>query len=347
MINVKEIIKSLIAIESISGKEGAIAEVVSRYLRKVGLSPKRIKNNVYAEIGTQGPTLLLNAHMDTVPPSTAWKNNPYDAEEHNGNLYGLGACDDKGALACLIAVMQKLSETTLQGRVIFLASAQEEVSGRDGIRAFLKAYNDIDAAIIAEPTGNTPCASMKGLGYVDIRVTGKAAHASIPDSGKNAIAKAAKVVEAIIAQQWPPEATVVPTTIKGGRKNNVIPDICIIQCDMRFTSSQALIEIEKTLKGIVGKDGEIHMSESHQEKKTAMTERIVTLAEETTGKKAEVFPAFCDAAFLACPFVICGPGEFSQAHAPNEHVAIAELDQAVDIYYKVAQRFLQDSKHIE
>ena len=132
------LLRRLIATPSPSREEGAAADIMEAELRSMGYKPHRKGNNVWAEASARDdskPTILLDAHIDTVRPSAAWSRDPYDACIEDGRLYGLGSNDTGGSVVSLLAAFDFLAQRPQPYNLIYLASAEEEVTGAGGVRA--------------------------------------------------------------------------------------------------------------------------------------------------------------------------------------------------------------------
>ncbi|MBQ1649948.1 MAG: M20/M25/M40 family metallo-hydrolase, partial [Prevotella sp.] len=191
-----ELLKRLIATPSVSRDEAKAADVMEEAMRGYGLAPERIGNNLMirsAEWDDSKPTILLNAHIDTVKPVSTWTRDPFTPTMEGDRLYGLGANDCGGGLVSLLQVFRILerplschhvtsspegedNNTTPcnssplfkrgaggESNLIYLASCEEEVSGVNGIRAVLPLLPKIDVAIVGEPTGLQPAIAERGL----------------------------------------------------------------------------------------------------------------------------------------------------------------------------------------
>ena len=166
-----DLLKKLIATPSISREEGAAADVFENQLKTYGILYQRKGNNLWcipSKIDEGKPTLLLNAHIDTVKPVTSWTRNPFEPLLEGEKLYGLGSNDCGGGLVTLLQVYRYFQEHESPYNIIYLASAEEEVSGANGISSILPLLPHIDVAIVGEPTGMQPAVAEKGLMVVDM-----------------------------------------------------------------------------------------------------------------------------------------------------------------------------------
>ena len=200
-----ELLQSLIRIPSHSREESAAADLLQQEMISRGLYPQRRGNNLWALSHTyleNRPTLLLNAHLDTVRPTSGWLHNPYEPIIKGNRLYGLGANDCGGGLVSLLETFCLLLQHPQSYNLIFLASAEEEVSGKNGICSVLPLLPSIDIAIIGEPTSLQPAIAERGLMVLDCTALGKAGHAA-RNEGINAIYRAIEDIQWIRTYQFP------------------------------------------------------------------------------------------------------------------------------------------------
>ena len=236
-----DLLKKLIATPSVSRNEKEAADIMEQTIRKYGFEPHREANNIWIidpHYDESRPTLLLNAHIDTVKPVASWTRNPFSPDVEEGVLYGLGSNDCGGGLCSLLQIFRMLTAKPQQYNLIYLASAEEEVSGKDGITRALPLLPHIDLAIVGEPTGMNPAVAEKGLMVLDVIAHGKSGHAA-RNEGVNAI------YEALDDMRWirdykfekvseflgPTKMTL--TVVNAGTQHNVIPDKCTMLVDIR------------------------------------------------------------------------------------------------------------------
>ena len=229
-----ELLQRLISIPSVSRDEQAAADQLQQTMESYGLSPRREGNNLWVENKgcTDGlPTILLNAHIDTVRPVASWSRNPYTAEIEDGKLFGLGSNDCGGGLVSLLQVFRFLSGRPQHYNLIYLASAEEEVSGTNGICRVLPLLPSVDVAIVGEPTGMQPAIAEKGLMVIDLIAKGKSGHAARSE-GVNAIYKMLDDLTWLrdyrfkrVSELLGPTLMNV-TMVNAGTQHNVVPDKC-------------------------------------------------------------------------------------------------------------------------
>ena len=245
------VLSRLISIPSISRSETEAADYLYNYLKERGAYPQRCNNNVWCEqpvIKGERPTLLLNAHIDTVKPAASWQHDPFKPTFEGECLYGLGSNDCGGGLVSLMLTFLALRDVELPYHLVFLASAEEEVSGKNGIEAVLPLLPPIDVAIVGEPTEMQPAVAEKGLMVLDCTAHGVSGHAA-RNEGVNAIYEAMKDIEWFNTYCFekqtdllgPVKMTV--TLIQAGTQHNVVPDTCNFTVDVRANECYSNEEI--------------------------------------------------------------------------------------------------------
>ena len=236
-----ELLKKLIATPSISRDETAAADVLEAYMKEKGLNPQRHGNNTWCvspDFDESKPVILLNAHIDTVKPVAGWQHDPFTPVIEGDKLYGLGSNDCGGGLMALLQVFMLLINEKKAYNLIYLASCEEEVSGKNGIESVLPLLPKIDFAIVGEPTGMQPAIAEKGLMVIDAVAHGKAGHAA-RNEGDNAIYHAMKDIQWLSEWQFPKQTDLLGpvkntvTIVNAGTQHNVIPDTCTFTIDVR------------------------------------------------------------------------------------------------------------------
>lgn len=305
-----------------------------------------------------GPTFLLCSHLDVVPVQDEGQ---WDPEIADGRLIGRGACDAKGAIAAMIAACERLAARRggLQGTLI-LAFVADEESNAEGVRALVGRGLCADAAIVGEPTNNTVVLSSRGSVRLGVRFGGRAAHASSPSRGVNAIYGAARFILAIESLDAELNArgsmgSCSATVVSGGSKLNVVPDACSVQVDRRLgpdeTADSAISGIESCLARVAldapGVSYELSPAGLWVEPfELEASSELATLLLSTVGQASPgpIFPAVSDAPHLIAvgiPTAILGPGSLETAHSRGEYVEVGELRRAVDLYERLVRAFLR------
>ena len=355
------------------GAEGGAARVLAGYLQALGIEVclhevEADRPNVIATWrGGPGPTLLLNGHLDVVPPATGWTREPFGGEVLDGSIYGRGAADAKGGLAAIAAALRSLKRQGFSphGTIVFTAVVDEEV-GQIGTRELQTQGLKADFGLVAEPTGLLPMVAHKGRIIAEIRVGGRAAHASLWEQGDNAINRSLPVLGAInrlqdrLQLQKHPmlgSPSVSVTMIHAGSAPNSIPEECVLTVDRRLVPGERVEVAKDELNRLVAHVGagfpgfEAEVTFPYVAPAMEVDVRMPVVAElrravaAQTGRDPGVHGmlATCDAGILSemgIPSVIFGPGDLELAHKPDEHVKVDELVQAAEIFAALIVRLL-------
>lgn len=332
------LLKELVATPSVSRDESAAAAKIAAFIGSKGYAAQRCGNNVYAlsrGYSSEKPTLLLDAHIDTVRPAAGWKHDPFSPTEDGGRLYGLGTNDDGASLVSLLAAFLAVDGHALPYNIIMSASAEEEVSGKGGIEMVLPHFPHIDAGLIAEPTGLRAAVAEKGLMVIDFTAHGRAGHAARGE-GVNAVYKALDDVAALRAlclDRVSPtlgRATVNVTIINAGTQHNVIPAECTFTADVRSNelySNQELFSIIASAVGSDAKARSFRLNSSGIQPTHPLARRASVMGCEAFGS-----PTLSNQALLPFPTIKIGPGESSRSHTADEYVEIREIAEGVAFF---------------
>ncbi len=334
----QSLLKSLIAIPSLSREEEAVCNFLQEYLTGKGLKVRRKNNNLYLisqEFDEAKPTLLLNAHLDTVKPAAGWQQDPYTPLEKDGRIYGLGSNDDGASLVCLLATFLILQETKQSYNLIFLASAEEEISGNKGIESVLEELPPCSFAIVGEPTGMHPAIAEKGLMVLDCISRGVAGHAA-RNEGVNAIYKAISDIQWFQTYTFPKVSDMLGavktsvTQITAGTQHNVTPGECTFVVDVRSNdcySNQELFELIKANVACEVMPRSFRLNSSHISSDHPFVQRAILQGRTPFGS-----PTLSDQSLIPYPSVKIGPGESSRSHTSGEYIYLDELKEAITIY---------------
>ena len=336
-----ELLKKLIRIPSISREEGLCADLIENYIAENGYTVSRLKNNVWTiASGFDGnrPTLLLNSHIDTVKPVDGWSFDPFIPTEKDGKIYGLGSNDAGASVVALLHTFFLLSQENQPYNLIFSATAEEELSGKDGIELLLKELPKIDFAIVGEPTNMQLAVAEKGLMVLDCKAHGKAGHAA-RNEGENAIYKALADIEWFRNYRFPNvseflgEVKMSVTQINAGTQHNVVPDRCTFVVDIRSNELYSNEEILEEIKKHISCDA-VPRSTRLSSSATPLNHPIIVKAKET-GREIFGSPTLSDQALMPFPSVKIGPGKSSRSHTADEFVEIKEIEQGISVYYEL------------
>jgi acetylornithine deacetylase/succinyl-diaminopimelate desuccinylase-like protein len=290
--------------------------------------------------------VALSGHLDTVPKGVNWTRE--QGELDGGRVYGRGTADMKGACACMLQAAQQLMDDDLDFYVLF--TTDEEVR-MDGARALVKTHGAKNACgiVIGEPTGMNVAYKEKGVSSFELRTKGKAAHASMPLLGDNAIVRMGHLLSKLDDLSADPElqtgVTFNITTINGGVKNNVIPDLCEVEIDVRLPypvrASQVEAMVHKRLKG---ETYDLTVPYEMHAFQTDTSSPMLQIALEKLGTEPVEMPYATEAA-VYCEvnknILICGPGNADLAHAADEYVERKNLDRTVSLYTTLARKMAQ------
>jgi len=335
------LLKKLVAVPSVSRDEAGAADVMEAAMNDWGLSPRREGNNIWAVAdGHEGarPTVLLNAHIDTVRPVSSWTRDPYAPLTEDGRLYGLGSNDCGGGLVALLMAFRIMNERKRSYNLVYLASAEEEVSGPGGISMVLPLLPHIDVAIVGEPTGMQPAVAEKGLMVLDVTARGRSGHAARGE-GLNAIYEALDDMlwlrnyrfERVSGFLGPTSMTL--TQVKAGTQHNVVPDCCEMVVDVRtnelYTNEEVYELVRSHLKSEV-RARSFRLHSSHIPLDHPLVRRCVGMGMQPFGS-----PTLSDQALMPFCSLKLGPGESSRSHSADEFIYINEIEQAIPIYVRL------------
>lgn len=367
------LLRSMIRAASVNppGGERNCAEVVYKKLASLGLEVEYVerepgRTNVVTRLkgGRGTPVLLYNGHIDVVPPGNGWSHDPFSGEIDGGRLYGRGAADMKSGVASMVAAVEAIvkSGARLRGDLILTAVADEETGSLRGTRYLIANGLKADMAVVSEPTDLRIEIANKGILWAEIIARGRGSHASRPHLGVNAIDKMHAIIEAlhgIKLEGWnelfdvPPPVLSV-TTIQGGTKINVIPDLCKIEVDRRLlpgeTPEAALSQIKNAIDSVKERDHqletEINVLDEWPPMQVSPEEPVVkslaSVVEKLTGGKPKLYgkAAGTDASWLVrdagIPTVLYGPGDPRLSHTPDENVELVKVADAAKVFAVLA-----------
>ena len=347
------LLKDLVRFPSLSGEEDAVASFVKNYVREAGLPVGRVQNNVCFALGNGRDRLLLNTHLDVVPPSEGHPYDPFEPTEVDGQLYGRGTVDAKASGAAMTTALVELARegwTPPGGQVIAALTACEETGGDyNGLEAVRPHLPPLGAAIVGEPTALQPCVAQKGLLILNVHAHGRAAHAARSHLGDNAILRAMRDLRRLgdvsfgRTDPFLGRLSLTATTIEGGSARNVVPDRCSFTLDIRTTPSYTHKEITERLRDLLESEVEVH-SDRIVPVATPVTARIVRACQAALSE-AQPFgsPTASDWIFLHdVPTVKIGPGLSERSHTAGEHIAVKEVVRAVEAYKGIIRAYFSE-----
>ncbi len=337
------LLKRLIATPSVSRDEEKAADIMMEEIGHYGFPAIRDGNNIWItdpKMRDDRPTLLLNAHIDTVKPVASWTRDPFSPDIEGDTLYGLGSNDCGGGLVSLLQAFRFLVTKPRLYNLVYLASCEEEVSGINGIRRVIDKLPHIDVAIVGEPTGMEPAVAEKGLMVIDMTAHGKSGHAA-RDEGINAI------YEALDDMLWVRDykfdrvsdflgPTVMNlTVVNSGTQHNVIPDECRMVIDVRsnenYDNEEIFHFIDEHTKSEC-KARSFHLRSSHIPLDHPLVQQLISLGKHPFGS-----PTLSDQALMPWPSLKLGPGQSSRSHSADEFIRISEIEDAIGTYIRLIE----------
>ena len=336
------LLKALIETPSVSRNEENAANLLASYLDKWQLPYGREANNLWVgcpDWQNDRPTIMLNAHIDTVKPVSTWTRDPYKASQEGDILYGLGSNDCGGGLVSLLQTYRIMLNKPRNYNILWVASAEEEVSGSNGFSRVLSRLPNIDVAIVGEPTGMQPAIAEKGLMVIDGYADGVSGHAA-RNEGVNAIYEALddlvwlrdyrfRKVSPLLG-----ETKMTVTVVEAGTQHNVIPDSLHFVIDIRtneYYQNEFVFEfLRKKMKKcrLEARSFRLHSSsitESHPLIKKC----------KAMGMRPFGSPTLSDQSLMPFTSVKLGPGKSSRSHSANEYIRISEIENAIETYVKL------------
>ena len=336
------LLRQLIATPSLSRQEDATATLIEHWLDERGISPNRYLNNVWAKSRNWKPgrpTVLLNSHHDTVKPAAGYTRDPHRADIEDGKLYGLGSNDAGGALVSLITAFLTLeNDPELSVNLVLAATAEEEISGPNGIAALLPLLPKIDCGVVGEPTLMDLAVAERGLVVIDGETQGKSGHAARKE-GINALYLALDDIAAIREHTFArPSERLGPTgaavtVIASGTQHNVVPDRCTFVVDLRvneaYTNEDAVAELQSVCRHAKLIPRSLRLQSSGLPE-----DHFLLAAARRALPKAKSYgsPTLSDQALLPFPTLKLGPGDSARSHSADEFIWVEEIFGGVEGY---------------
>jgi acetylornithine deacetylase len=292
---------------------------------------------------TAKPTILLNSHHDTVKPNLGYTKDPFRAIIEEGKLYGLGSNDAGGALVSLLRVFLFYYDKPLAYNLIFSATAEEEISGRNGIEALLPLLDKIDFAIVGEPTKMQLAIAEKGLMVLDCVAHGKSGHAA-REEGINAIYQAMPDIDWFTKFNFPKVSKLLGhvkmsvTAMHSGSQHNIVPDTCEFTVDVRVNECYTNEEV----LDIIGKHVKCDVKARSQRLQPSFIpdQHPIVKAGIALGLKVYGSPTLSDRALMPFPSLKVGPGDSARSHIADEYIHIKEIEEGIDMYISMLNKIL-------
>lgn len=328
----------LITIESFSGNESRRSDYLMRYFHEKGIACERIHNNIIvrqSNFDSKKLTLMLNSHLDTVMPSSSYTVDPFFPLISDTHIYGLGSNDAGGSVVSMIMTFLHFNNKELPFNIMLVLSCEEENSGPNGMRKIWDKINEVDFAIIGEPTEMNVAIAERGLLVIDGEAKGFSGHAA-RDEGVNAIYKAVEDIEVLKSTKFDKisptmgEVKLTVTQINAGTQHNVIPDLCSFVVDIRPTEMYTNDEIMNILQPKVNS---ILKARSLTNKSSATPDgHLLMRCVKSLGLETYTSPTTSDWMRISCPAIKMGPGKSSRSHQANEYILTEELRQGINGY---------------
>jgi acetylornithine deacetylase len=343
----KNLLKELISTQSFSREEQNTFKILKSFFDSKQIDTQSIEQNIWAlnkHFDASKPTILLNSHHDTVKPNQGYSLNPFEPIEKDGKLYGLGSNDAGGCLVSLIqAFLHFYDKQNLKYNLCILCTAEEEISGTNGMELAKKHIPEIDFAIVGEPTLLDAAIAEKGLIVVDCYAYGEAGHAA-RNEGINALYQALDDLVWIKNYEFPKTSPTLgkvkmsATVIEAGKQHNVVPDLCHFVLDIRVTdlySNEEIIEIlNQNLKSEV-KPRSLRLKSSSISENHPIVKAAIATGSTTYGS-----PTLSDQALLDVPSLKLGPGDSARSHTADEFIYLEEIEKGIQKYIECLEKVI-------
>jgi len=333
-----ELLKKMISTPSTSRNEGEVADLIESWMLERGMLVNRIGNNLIVKQNScchDKPVILLNSHIDTVKPASRYTRDPFTPSVEDGKLWGLGSNDAGGPLVSLLAAYRYLTQTEQNYHLIFVASCEEEVSGKNGVESAIPHIGKVDLGIVGEPTQMQMAVAEKGLMVLDCVAHGKSGHAA-RNEGINAIYEAMPSIEWFKTHQFervsqflgPVKMSV--TQIEAGTQHNVVPDQCKFVVDVRVNEMYKNAELLQMIKDSVKCDVQersTRLNSSAIDMRHPIVQRGMMMGIKTFGS-----PTMSDQALMPFTTLKIGPGDSARSHTADEYIGIDEIKNGIETY---------------
>lgn len=343
-----ELLQKLIQTPSFSKEEDRTAAILADFLSSSGVEDvHQQQNNVWVfnkHFKHELPTLLLNSHHDTVKPNASYTRNPFEASVEGDKLFGLGSNDAGGCLVSLIAAFLLFyKREDLKYNLVLAATAEEEISGRNGIESILPQLGKLEAAIVGEPTEMHFAVAEKGLLVLDCTAKGIAGHAA-REEGTNAIYEAMPDIQWFQSYTFPKVSEhlgpvkMSVTVVQAGTQHNVVPDTCTFTVDVRLTDAYTMEEVLETIQQHV--KAEVKPRSMRLKPSSIPMEHPLVQAGISMGRKMYGSPTTSDQALLPIPSLKLGPGFSGRSHMADEYIYLHEIKEGIKLYIELLERVI-------
>ncbi|MFM9401204.1 M20 family metallo-hydrolase [Myroides odoratimimus] len=336
------LLESLIASPSFSKEEHLTSDLIANFLESHGVAIHQELFNVWAfnkHYDPSKPTILLNSHHDTVRPNKDYTRDPFKPEIIDGKLFGLGSNDAGGCLVSLIATFLHFYEKEgMKYNFCIAATAEEEISGNDGLEFVIPKLGELEFAIVGEPTQMHLAVAERGLMVLDCVAHGRSGHAA-RNEGDNAIFKAIKDIEWFNTYQFPKVSEefgpikMSVTMINAGTQHNVVPSTCDFVVDVRVTDAYTNEEVLEMVRQHV--DCEVNARSTRLKPSSIAKDHPIVQAGIALGRETYGSPTTSDQALLSIPSLKCGPGDSARSHTADEFVYVKEIEEGIALYIEM------------
>lgn len=342
------LLRSLIQTPSFSKEEAKTADLLVSFIEKeTGGTCHRQGNNVWIynqNYSDEKPTILLNSHHDTVHPNPAYTRDPFAPDIEGDKLYGLGSNDAGGCLVSLLfTFLHFYPMDHLKYNVCFAATAEEEISGEDGLESILPHLGCLDFAIVGEPTLMDMAIAERGLMVLDCIAEGKAGHAA-RNEGINAIYQAIEDIQWFQKFKFPKISKLFGpismnvTVIKAGTQHNVVPAHCHYTVDIRVTDAYKNEEVLETVRSHVS--SKVVPRSTRLKPSSIPEDHPIVMAGKAIGRKTYGSPTTSDQAVLDIPSLKMGPGDSARSHMADEYIYLNEITNGIELYKQILKEIL-------
>jgi len=339
-----ELLKQLISTPSFSKEEKKAAEVMRDFLTDEKIVFKTADNNTWAYnkyFSKEKPTILLNSHIDTVRPAKGYSRDPFSPDEEGDQLFGLGSNDAGGPLVALLATfIHFYHHDNLPFNLVFVASAEEEISGRRGLEIVLPRIAPIEFAIVGEPTKMEVAIAEKGLLVLDCYAHGKSGHTA-RNEGENALYKAIDDIEKLRNFKFENisnvlgEVKITVTMIDAGTQHNVIPDVCHFVVDIRTNEHYLNKDVAEIIAGVI--ESEVKPRSVRLNSSGISEQHPFAVLAKSKGIKIYGSPTTSDQAIMPFLSVKMGPGGSARSHTADEFIYKSEILAGIERYIELLE----------
>jgi acetylornithine deacetylase len=331
------LLMDMLSIPAVSQEEQQRSDFLENYLKNSGFPVSRIHHNLLlGDPEAKGPKVLMNSHLDTVPPVEGWKTDPHAPVVDGDKITALGSNDAGASVVTMLTAFGRMKERLKEEmNLLLLISAEEEVSGQKGIASVLPLLGKLDAVLVGEPTGMHPAVAERGLMVLDGEVKGKAGHAARSE-GRNAIYEAMEDIRAIGNLKfydksiWLPGPSASVTMISAGTRHNVVPDVCRYVVDVRSNDHYGNEKLLEVIQSVCR--AELSPRSTRLKPSGIETDHLLMKAIQACGFQPFGSSTLSDMALIPFPAIKMGPGDSARSHTAGEYILISEMEEGIEKY---------------